>query len=84
MPVEENPDFTFSLGVITVPYLGKTSQYLSFFVNSRYNFPRRARIVSGDVTVYIAKPTVRFLSPSYFCHDRMRRSISSFDITRPL
>src|SRR3990167_8508744 len=31
----------------------------------------------------LSQPAMCFLGPSYFCHVRMRRSISSFDTTRP-
>ena len=40
------------------------------------------RVVRRDVLIDVVNPALGFLGPRYFCHDRMRRPISSFEMTR--
>ena len=39
-------------------------------------------IICRDVLEDIFEPSLSFRGPCYFCHERMRRAISSFEITR--
>jgi len=69
--------------LIAMAHLRKVRQHLRPLVDTADGLGRRARIVYGNVLEDILEPTLSFCSPSYFCHERMRRAISSFEMTRP-
>jgi hypothetical protein len=52
---------------------GKPHQCLRFWLSSP---------VVGDVLEDILKPTLSFLGPLYFCHERMRCPICSLEMVR--
>ena len=39
-------------------------------------------IIRGNVFKDVGKPALGLVGPAYFCHDRMRRPISSFETAR--
>jgi hypothetical protein len=48
-----------------------------------FDCPRRSlTILGGDVFKYVAKPALSLFRPAYFCHEGMRRPISSFEMVR--
>ena len=61
---------------LAMAYLRKRSQHLGPLIYTADGLGRRARVVCGNVLEDILEPTLSFCSPSYFCHERMRRAIS--------
>jgi len=83
MSVKQDSNIALNLFAIFVPNFGEITQYLGFFINPNDDFLGGNRIFGRYVIVDIAEPTPRFVSPSYFCHVRIRRAISSFATRRP-
>ena len=81
MPVEEDANVA-RRGKITMTHLRKGNEVLCPIVDTLDSAGGGLRIVGGDVLEDVLEPALGFLSPRYFCHERMRRPISSFEITR--
>lgn len=67
---------------ITVAHLGKGNEILRPLVDSLNGSSRGLGIIGGNVLEDVLEPALGFGRPPYFCHERMRRSISSFEIAR--
>src|SRR5688572_9541705 len=81
MPIQEDSDVARGRD-IAVSDLGKALEDLCSFVDS-LNRPSCCNwIIGRDVLEDVLEPTLRFLGPCYFCHDRMRCAISSLEIVR--
>lgn len=80
--VEENAHMAARCS-IAMAHLRKCSQRLSPLIYAINGLGRRLRIISRNVLKDVLDPTLSFGSPSYLCHERMRRAISSFEMTRP-
>jgi len=68
---------------IAMAHLRKASENLRSLIYAVDGLSCGLWIICGDVLEYVLKPTPGFCGPSYFCHERMRRAISSFEMTRP-
>lgn len=82
MLVEKDPNVTRGSRV-TIAQLRQDAQLLGSFVNGLDRVSRSLGIISGNVIEYVFKPALGFCGPGYFRHERMRRPISSFEMTRP-
>jgi len=69
--------------LIAMAHFRKPSQRLRPLINAVDGFGRRAWIVHGDVLEDILEPPLSLCGPIYFGHERMRRAISSLEMTRP-
>lgn len=81
MSIEQNSDIS-RRGNVTLPDFWKGREHLCPLVDSLTRPSRGSRIVRGDVLKNIGEPALSLFSPGYFCHDRMRCAISSFEIVR--
>src|SRR6185436_1011105 len=81
MPIKEDSDIARGRK-IAVSDLGEGLEHLRSFVDSLNRTSRRGRVIRRDVLKDVLKPTPGFFGPCYFCHDRMRCAISSFEIVR--
>src|SRR5438046_1005554 len=81
MPVEQNAHMARG-SEIAITNFGKDHQVLRPFIYSLNGATGCKRIVGGEVFEYVFKPALGFFSPRYFCHRRIRRAISSLEITR--
>ena len=79
--VKQNPDITLGPG-ISLADLWKPCEVLCPVVYPLDSASGCGRIIRSDVLVDVFYPPLRFFGPSYFCHERMRRPISSFEIVR--
>jgi len=81
MPVEQ--DAYMARGCrITMAHLGKGNEVLRALVDALDSAGRGLRIIGGDVLEDVLEPALGFRRPPYLCHERMRRAMSSFEITR--
>jgi hypothetical protein len=62
--------------------LRETFQILRPLKDALHGPCRGLRVVRGDVLKDVFKPALGLDSPAYFCHERMRWPMSSFDIVR--
>ena len=69
-------------GLVAVADFRKLGENLRAFVNTLNRPSRSLRIIRGDVLEDLLDPLSSFVGPRYCGHDRMRRSISSFEIVR--
>lgn len=79
--VEQYADIT-RRGGVTSAELRKPLEILGTLIDTLDGTCSRLRIVGGNVLIDIVKPALSLFGPAYFCHDRMRRPISSFEIVR--
>ena len=68
--------------LITIAHLGKGTEVLRPPEDALDGASCSLRIIGGDVLENILQPALGFRSPRYLCHERMRRAMSSFEITR--
>ena len=68
--------------LVAVADLWKLSENLRTFVNTLNRPIRGLRIIRGDVLEDVLEPLSSFVGPRYYCHERMRRAISSFEMVR--
>ena len=83
MSVEQNPHMPFR-GQVSISNLRVISQHLSALVDAKYNLLCGVRTRLSDILKDVFKPPRRFLGPDYFCHERIRRSISALEMVRRL
>jgi hypothetical protein len=81
VPVNKHSDWT-DRRTIALPNLRKFAKNLSSFVDALDSPQRRGWIFRGNVFENIREPSFSLKGPSYFCHERMRRCMSSFDKVR--
>lgn len=81
MPIEEDSHMA-RRGRITMAHLGKGNEILRPLVDASDSASRGLRIIGGDVLEDVLEPALGFRRPRYLCHERMRRAMSSFEITR--
>ncbi len=81
MPIEQYSDIARGRK-IALSDLRKIRKHLRPLVDTLNRSARSARIVRCDVLKNVSEPTLRFLGSLYFCHDRIRCAISSFEIVR--
>ena len=81
MPVVKNANVARGCQ-IAVPNLGENGEILRPVVDALNITGRSLRVICRDVFEYILEPALRFRGPRYFCHERIRRPISSFEMTR--
>ena len=81
VPVKENTDMAVR-GKISLAHLREGDKVLRPVVDALDGARCGLWIIGGDVLEDVLEPTLGFRSPRYFCHERMRRPISSFEITR--
>ena len=79
--VEQNADMALRTG-IPLTQLREIDQRLDTLIDAINGLGGGLRIVLGDELEYVLKPPKRLVGPNYFPHDRIRRAISSFEITR--
>lgn len=70
-------------GFLAVPDFGVINQHLGSIVYSAHDIGRGSRVIFGDVLENFLEPFLRLVRPVYFCHARIRRPISSFEMVRP-
>ena len=63
-------------------HLRKRNEVLRPLVDALDREGRGVRVIRGDVLENVFEPALGFRGPRYLCHERMRRAISSFEITR--
>jgi len=79
--IEKNPHISLRRP-IAITHFRKSCQRLHLFVDAIYGLSSSRRIIRGNVTVDIVEPAVSLFRPVYFCHERIRRAISSFETAR--
>jgi len=65
-----------------MPYLGKGYEDLCAIVDALKCTRRGVGIIGCYILEDIFEPALSFRSSRYFCHERIRRAMSSFEITR--
>ncbi len=68
---------------VAMAHLGKGRRRLSPLIYAVDRLGSRVRIIRGNILEDVLELTLDFCGPSYLCHERMRRAISSFEMTRP-
>jgi hypothetical protein len=68
--------------LIALAYLRKLGENLRAFVNTLNRPDCSLRIIRSDVLEDVLDPLSSLVGPRYYCHERMRRAISSFEIVR--
>ena len=71
MPVEQDANVS-RRSQIAISNFWKPRENLRPLVNPLDSAPGGLGVVGSDVLEYILKPALRFLSPGYFCNERMR------------
>ena len=79
--VEQDPHMA-RRSCLAIADLGKSGEKLRPIKDSLDRATCGSRVICGDVLENVLEPAFRFVGPDYFCHERMRRSISSFEIVR--
>ncbi len=69
-------------GRIAMAHLGKGNEVLCPLVDALDGASLGLRVIGGDVLEDVLEPALSFRSPRYLCHKRIRRAMSSFEITR--
>lgn len=81
MSVEEDSHMA-RRGRIAMAHLGKGNEVLRPLVDALDSATRGLRIIGGNVLEDVFEPALGFRRPPYLCHERIRRAMSSFEITR--
>ena len=81
MPIKEDPHVPGRCP-ITLTDLRKRNEVLGPIVDALNGTCGSLWIIGCDILEDVFEPALSFLGPRYFRHDRMRRAISSFEITR--
>ncbi len=68
---------------VAMAHLRKGRQRLDPLIYAVDGLGSRMRIIRSNILEDVLEPTLGFCCPSYLCHERMRRAISSFEMTRP-
>ncbi len=79
--VEEDAHMARRCGVAIADFR-EGSENLRPLIDSLSRAACGARVFCGDVFENVFEPALGLLSPDYFCHERMRRPISSLEIVR--
>jgi hypothetical protein len=79
--VEQNSDMALRTG-IPLTQFREFDQRLDTLIDAIDCLSGGLRIVLGDELEDVLKPPKRLFGPNYFRHDRIRRAISSFEVTR--
>ena len=81
MPVEEDAHVARRRRV-AVANFGKSGKVLRPLIDTLNRAGRGVRIICGDVLEDVPEPALGLLGSRYFCHERMRRAISSLEMVR--
>jgi len=81
VPVEEDT-YVARGRRLTLAHLGKGNEVLRPLEDALDSASGDLRIIGGDVLEDVLEPALGLRSPRYLCHERMRRAMSSFEITR--
>lgn len=81
MPVKQHANVS-RRDLVALAYLRELSENLHTFVDTLNGPDSSLRIIRSDVLEDVLDPLSRLVGPRYYCHDRMRRAISSFEIVR--
>jgi len=81
MPVKQHATLS-RRDLVALAYLRELSENLRMFVNTLNRPDSYLRIIRGDVLEDVLDPLSSFIGPRYCCQERMRRTISSFEIVR--
>ena len=81
MPIQQDSDMARRCEV-PVSDLRESRKDLRPFVDSLNRSARSGGIIRRDVLEDVLEPAPGFFGPRYFCHERMRRAISSFEMVR--
>lgn len=81
MSVEQDPHMA-RRSCVAIPDLGKRGENLRPIKDSLDRATCGSWVICGDVLENVLEPAFGFVGPGYFCDERMRRSISSFEIVR--
>ena len=67
---------------VALPLLGKGGEVLCSLEDTLDSAGRGSGTIGGDVLENFREPALGFRGPCYLCHERMRRAMSAFEITR--
>ena len=81
VPVQEDAHVARGSGV-EMTNLWEGGEDLRSLIDSLDRARRSVGVIGGDVLEDVLEPTLSFLGPGYFCHERMRRPISSLEMVR--
>ena len=81
MPLEQYAHAARRDGVAR-PDLGESLEILRPVVDTLNGACGSLWVICGNVFKDVSKPALSLVGPAYFCHDRMRRPISSFEMAR--
>ncbi len=81
MPVEEDAHMARRRGVAIADFR-EGGENLRPLIDSLNRAARGVRVLCGDVLENVFEPALGLLGPAYFCHERMRRPISSLEMVR--
>src|SRR4051812_11488137 len=68
---------------IAIAELRKSKEFLRPLIDCFHCASCGLRVILRNVLEYVFEPLFSLDGPSYFCHERIRRPMSSFEMTRP-